>query len=1655
MTFFRREHRNGGGRSLVALCIVLALCPAALGADEQGTVTGPPARSHSHAVEVALGSSGESVTLMPTESGGFTLDGTPVISGETMTTSANGNSYTLSMNEDGSWAATYNPVEVTVPLGTRGEFVIITRQEDSSYALPDGTTITAETRYTTENGNTYGVELGEDGVPMAVYVPEAVTAALGQLGGTLTLYRQEDDTFQDAAGMTVMAGAIVTANGNEYELERTESGGWVGTYRATVQTLALGAEGGSATVSRSEDGSWQMGERTVASGGTVEAENEAGDTNAYTLTLADGVWTAVYAPEALQVAGTDLQVTRDEDSGGYSVAGATGVTLPADGSGNISLYGALYRVAMDAEGMFSGMRYDLPMAEGTAMKEDAAGANELPMLSTDDRKTAIDETGVTLEVVQAEFAMGDLLGSGQATASGPRLAASTLTELTKIRGQMERLVETERAGTFADSQATFRSLLDRHWASAERHLRAFFGDDDLELEREYNRNRLLDSFDRVVEAFSSAESLAAATEQGGSDFIGGFKTLSAANAAKAFDAEEWTAEAALSVIGDVRYGAASYVERADATKGLSSGRRAQGFAWSTVEPVRRANHVQVQGNAYYTGGTYAADSKGILYAGDMDVQVRFGPQRVDGVVLNLARTDTGAAWTYGFGGAVEAITLPEANLRRNGSWAEREGAVRLSYYSLPGGAPELETGVEGDFSGRLLGREVDVGAQVLGAWKIADSRGSTLLAGGFGAMRAPIPSDRQAARERSLFGTALEAAGLGEGSAVDPADADAVEAAVSQFQAALMAAGYGPAAARTVALSFRKTVLTGTPDQDISRTAAAAFSTARARGILGEPLEEDQFRLALSAAGLGEQAALDPADEAAVEAAVSQFQAALRRAGYTVAAASAAVTAFRNTVVAGSAAQNPLEVAAAVFGAAREDGTLMSTTAPPEPDLATAASVSRRVVLSRRSGNGGLRPASDLELIDYPGGEPGVAITASRTTISSENNNLVVASYLRLGNLGDDRSYEFYDFKGEPRNFYKFTLDRERLFTDGYEPQSRDSRVRVAASAEFKSPTHVQVVREELTKLLGQLRRVVSLDGAEASAEDTRFANDQRQRIFDEMQNWIRGHLLGPDNRGKDFITRGRDASRDSGVLDPAETTPLAGDAANAWTAHSDYPVTSAGLARDREVITRVEDVLAALQNRDAFADAFAEGGIFHGKANSGFDSGSGVDPSVDIMWNKSPTRILFLTDTTDYTRLGAWQIHTSQYAAHRLSSWRNGSYSGYHRIEEFGEPFAYSPLAQSDYDSISSSRYPAGVLATYEGRTVAMQHTVFYEGDVTARVQWDAATVAGELRVDISDLTARESGGGFGLLQHGLINYRAADNTFTRSRPGTFDVETLTFWADIGADASGKIGFEETDIDVAITYADLPGELKGYRDDTLWNINTLELSAGRLRVHHSGGNRPSDGRAINAADNLPGVARQDFINLFDTSDPPDPGSSVSMDAAGLAQLNNLANAEWTDADGRLGHKLELVSATYERPTSGDGRVVLEFEDGTTLENAVGGFSTGSIFASDPDGSGPRNQKSHVVWSAPRTPEASFDEFFSGPARGYLNVAKSDIDLSAEISGMFVGQGPDGPLGVMGTWAIIGTGAQYGTGHWMSATGGNNGAGKIYGSFGADYNPAP
>ena len=122
-------------------------------------------------VEVALGASGELVTLMTAEDGSFWIGDTLLNSGDIVAAS-NGNDYVLTV-EDGLWTATYVLPEIVVALGTSGETVTIAKAEDGSFRIGDTLVASGETIVAASNGNEYRLTLATDGTWAATLVADA------------------------------------------------------------------------------------------------------------------------------------------------------------------------------------------------------------------------------------------------------------------------------------------------------------------------------------------------------------------------------------------------------------------------------------------------------------------------------------------------------------------------------------------------------------------------------------------------------------------------------------------------------------------------------------------------------------------------------------------------------------------------------------------------------------------------------------------------------------------------------------------------------------------------------------------------------------------------------------------------------------------------------------------------------------------------------------------------------------------------------------------------------------------------------------------------------------------------------------------------------------------------------------------------------------------------------------------------------------------------------------------------------------------------------------------------------------------------------------------------------------------------------------------
>ena len=124
--------RHQTGLSLVGVAVLGALVLAGCADSSPPPPPPPPPPPFvSQEVSVKLGDHGGSITLMTTQSGGYTRDGQPFQSGTTV--EANGNQYALTLS-DGKWSADYVPPEpLAVALGKSGDALLITRKEDGSF----------------------------------------------------------------------------------------------------------------------------------------------------------------------------------------------------------------------------------------------------------------------------------------------------------------------------------------------------------------------------------------------------------------------------------------------------------------------------------------------------------------------------------------------------------------------------------------------------------------------------------------------------------------------------------------------------------------------------------------------------------------------------------------------------------------------------------------------------------------------------------------------------------------------------------------------------------------------------------------------------------------------------------------------------------------------------------------------------------------------------------------------------------------------------------------------------------------------------------------------------------------------------------------------------------------------------------------------------------------------------------------------------------------------------------------------------------------------------------------------------------------------------------------------------------------------------------
>ena len=683
----------------------------------------------------------------------------------------NGNRYTVTLGDDGGFAAEYvRPAAQSIPLGASGTSIEVRMNEDGSYSYLDGgqwLVITADSRMSAANGNVYGPLLAPDGrTPVGVmHVAAMQDVALGALGGTLQLTQAEDMTWW-LGDMQVMSGHVHTANGNQYVLTLDAAGMWSAVYQQNMVTVALGTQG-SVSLAQAEDMSWWLGTEGVQAGSEVMSDSG----NTYTLQYADGAWTARFAPESTAIEGTALVAMSKEDRTGYDVDGAE---LPASGRGDIDTAMGSYRVTMK-DGMLTGVRLD-PVEINDDARFRTDDKMDWPTILPDEDDTEDVNEGMTALVIAKEnHPFAALLGSGVSQLSGKNIVAEARKDLVQIRTNMEAILDAipgatgqgpQQANRYWGRKSDFDSGTlsgDEQEKSVRKAMASVFGS-GYALPGGGNGNsreaaeKNLETLAEMIEALSSAEALASALEKDG--VFDGVKTNDM-SAQDIFAANKSETAVSYGVTGETRYGAISKMERADAVSKLENvyDTNADGdnnletredgdgelgaFAFGVTGETARARYVQSAGSAYYEGGTLAVDEDGTHYAGDISIRVRFATEKVDGLVSNLRSLEDGDPWVHNFED-VSSISLPQADLSNAASWTEKTGDASIAYDLRAGSArPGLETS---SFAGQLLGTGARAGYQAVGRWSVgANAAAGSYLAGGFGAERTADESDERPA----------------------------------------------------------------------------------------------------------------------------------------------------------------------------------------------------------------------------------------------------------------------------------------------------------------------------------------------------------------------------------------------------------------------------------------------------------------------------------------------------------------------------------------------------------------------------------------------------------------------------------------------------------------------------------------------------------------------------------------------------------------------------------------------------------------------------------------------------------------------------------------------------------------------------------------------
>ena len=594
----------------------------------------------------------------------------------------------------------------------------------------------------------------------------------------------------------------------------------------------------------------------------------------------------------------------------------------------------------------------------------------------------------------------------------------------------------------------------------------------------------------------------------------------------------------------------------------------------------------------------------------------------------------------------------------------------------------------------------------------------------------------------------------------------------------------------------------------------------------------------------------------------------------------------------------------------------------------------------------------------------------------------------------DNRAYDQIAY-----DWFKFDLDLDTLFGEGYPVPETTDNVSNQATDIFapSGATHVERARTEIARLRRVLGSVIALGGADASAADRKFTNDRRQTIFTQIQEQLTGEIFGG-------------AVADLGIFGSRATTGRGAD--DLWSAHVDYPVNNAGQPQDLQVLADIDAVIAAFESERALESAFRTGGIFAGQnANRDYMGSFGYGQGVTV--------VPVTADNFDDVYSSGVSTHltsrgTDQFSNADVQALLVGSRAIQGAPDELTLPISHifnkaKARALLVTDSTDFTRF-----GIWTGQT--------------SDFAMDAGKPSRGWRGYTSFYRAWYDGEPFAYSPLEQVRYRGADDSAVptgltatyrgRSAASMFeefmvaDAEAKVSWSSswsAGTDPKiGELRLTISNIESRGDFDALRFGLRAYRSEA--NGNWIQPRPGTYDI-----------RALVFRANIRADSDQDNAVWFTNDGTGQENVQVVIDTL-------TGEPQWMEASDL---EIKLLDAAG----SPAGRLL--------YDNSGDAFTTiNSPYYTETGHSG------HPFMLPGSKVREAFDHFYTkGAGAGKMNVARSLVDLSADVDGKFVGKSVDGPLGAIGTWALTGSNK------FISL--GNSYTHPIVGSFGVEFVPEP